>query len=136
MTALRLARLGLGLGPVAGDDLRDGPVVVAGDQQVLTADFPFQRGAGPTSMFQVRRRSPGLVAGQFPGDDPPDRWLAGDGVISASTLSLPRRVLPRARAAAQLVQFLAPWPRCAVDLAARLLCSSGECARMARRCAP
>ena len=38
--------LGLGLGAVAGDDLGDGPVVVAGDQDVLAEDLLFQRGAG------------------------------------------------------------------------------------------
>jgi len=38
--------LGFGLGPVAGDDVRDRPVVVAGDQDVLAEDFLFQRGAG------------------------------------------------------------------------------------------
>ena len=38
--------LSFGLGPVPGDDLGYGPVVVIGDQHVLAEDFLFQRGAG------------------------------------------------------------------------------------------
>jgi hypothetical protein len=37
--------LGLGLGPVAGDDLGGGPVVVVGDQDVLAEDLFFRGGA-------------------------------------------------------------------------------------------
>jgi hypothetical protein len=38
--------LGLGLGPVPGDHLGHGPVVVVGDQHVLAEEFSFQGGAG------------------------------------------------------------------------------------------
>jgi hypothetical protein len=38
--------LGLGLGPVGGDHLRGGPVVVVGDQHVLAEDLLFQGRAG------------------------------------------------------------------------------------------
>ena len=70
--------LGLGLGPVAGDDLRDGPVVVIGDQHVLAEDFLFQGGAGGGVGFPGEAQVFGLVAGQLPGDDPAYPGFAGD----------------------------------------------------------
>ena len=61
--------LGLGLGPVGGDDLGGGPVVVVGDQDVLAEDLFFQGGAGagvdvPGEAVVLRG-----ISGQLPGDD-------------------------------------------------------------------
>ena len=69
MTALRLARLGLGLGPVGGDDLGGGPVVVVGDQDVLAEDLFFQGGAGGGVDVPGEPVVFGGVSGQLPGDD-------------------------------------------------------------------
>src|ERR1039457_3972251 len=38
--------LGFGLGPVAGDDLGGGPVIMVGDQHVLAEELFFQGGTG------------------------------------------------------------------------------------------
>ena len=43
---LEEGELCLGLGPVAGDYLGNGPVVVIGDEHVLAEQFFFQAGAG------------------------------------------------------------------------------------------
>ena len=58
--------LGLGLGPVPGDDLGDGPVVVAGDQHVLAEDLLFQRGAGVGVDAPGQAQVLGLVAVELP----------------------------------------------------------------------
>ncbi len=55
--------LGFGLGPVAGDHLGGGPVVVAGDQDVLAEDFFFQRRAGCGVDAPPKAQVFGLVAG-------------------------------------------------------------------------
>ena len=70
--------LGLGLGPVPGDDLWDGPVVLIGDQDVLAEDLLFERGAGLLVDVPGKAQVPGPVAGQFPADDAPDPGLGGD----------------------------------------------------------
>ena len=49
---------------------------VAGDQHVLAEDFFFQRGAGAYVDVPGQAQVFGLVAGQFPGDDPPDPGLS------------------------------------------------------------
>ena len=55
--------LGFGLGPVPGDHLGGGPVVVAGDQHVLAEEFLFQRGAGVLVDAPGQAQVFGLVAG-------------------------------------------------------------------------
>ena len=60
---------GLGLGPVGGDDLGGGPVVVVGDQDVLAEDLFFQGGAGAGVDVQGEPVVFGGVSGQLPGDD-------------------------------------------------------------------
>src|SRR6266542_3952740 len=56
------AELGLGLGPVAGHDLADGPVVAVSDEEPLAEDAVFQGVAGglvhPAVQADVRRASP------------------------------------------------------------------------------
>ncbi len=54
---------GLGLGPVAGDDLGGGPVVVVGDQDVLAEEFFFQ--GGPR--IAASRPCEPQVLGRVPG---------------------------------------------------------------------
>src|ERR1019366_5628794 len=78
MTALRLARLGLGLGPVTGDDFGHGPVVVAGDQHMLAEDFLFQGGTGFWVHGPGQAQIPGLVTIELPGDDTTGPGLVGD----------------------------------------------------------
>src|SRR6266568_8418403 len=62
--------LGVGLGPVAGDDFGGGPVVVVGDQHVFAEDFLFQGGARVVVDAPGQAEVFGFVAGQLPGDDP------------------------------------------------------------------
>src|SRR2546427_10103797 len=69
---------GLGLGPVAGDHLGGGPVVVAGDQHVLAEDLFFQGGAGVRVDAPGQAQVLGLLAVQLPGDDPAGPGFAGD----------------------------------------------------------
>src|SRR5258708_2487911 len=69
---------GLGLGPVAGHDLGDGPVVVAGDQDVLAEDLLFQRGAGLLVHVPGKPQVFRLLAGQFRADDAPHPRLCRD----------------------------------------------------------
>ena len=61
--------LGLGLGPVGGDDLGGRPVVVVGDQDVLAEDLFFQGGAGGRVDVPGEPVVLGGVSGQLPGDD-------------------------------------------------------------------
>ena len=58
--------LGLGLGPVAGNHLGDGPVVVIGDEDVLAEQFFFQGGAGIVVDVPGQAEISGLVAGPVP----------------------------------------------------------------------
>src|SRR5882724_10176297 len=69
---------GFALGPVPGDDLGHGPVVVIGDQDVLAEDFLFQRGAGGRVDGPGQAQVLWLVAVELPGDDAADPGLAGD----------------------------------------------------------
>ncbi len=55
--------LGFGLGPVAGDDVGGGPVVVVGDQHVLAEDLLFQGGARVLVDALGQAEVLGLVAG-------------------------------------------------------------------------
>ena len=71
---------GFGLGPVPGDHLGDGPVVVAGNQDMLAEDLVFQRLAGVLVDPPGQPQIPGLVSGQFPADDTADPRLGGDGL--------------------------------------------------------
>ena len=57
------AELGFGLGPVAGDDLGHGPVVVTGDQHVLAEDLVFQGGARFGVLLPGQAQVFGLLAG-------------------------------------------------------------------------
>ena len=104
------AGLGLGLGPVAGDYLGDGPVVMVGDQHVLAEHVLFQGGAG------VRVDAPGepQVLGLLPSScQVMTRRTEGLRVIvsiSASTFWRGRRGLPRARRP-QSLSLRRPWPR-------------------------
>src|SRR5712691_12175799 len=61
--------LGLGLGPVGGDDLGGGPVVVVCDEDVLAEDLFFQGGAGGGVDVPGEAVVLGGVSGQLPGDD-------------------------------------------------------------------
>src|SRR5258706_240887 len=70
--------LRFGLGPVAGDHLGGGPVVVAGDQDVLAEQFLFQGGAGCLVDGPGQAQAGGLVTVQLPGDDAPHPGLAGN----------------------------------------------------------
>ena len=70
--SLAEGELGFGLGPVAGDDLGGGPVVVVGDQDVLAEDLFFQGGAGGGVDAPGQAEVFGVVAGQLPGDDAAD----------------------------------------------------------------
>ena len=95
----------LGLGPVAGDDLGHGPVVVAGDEHVLAEDLLFEGGAG------VRVGAPGqaevfrLVPGQFPSDDAAYPRLGGDrGDLGFDFV--PEAGLPEGQRRGELAQLL------------------------------
>src|SRR5260221_899260 len=70
--------LRFGLGPVAGDHLGGGPVVVAGDQDVFAEQFLFQGGAGCLVDGPGQAQAGGLVTVQLPGDDAPHPGLAGN----------------------------------------------------------
>jgi hypothetical protein len=70
--------LGLGLGPVAGDHLGGGPLVVVGDQDVLAEDLLFQGGAGACVDAPGKPQVPGLFPGELPADHPAHPWFAGD----------------------------------------------------------
>ena len=98
--------LGFGLGPVPGHDPGHGPVVVIGDQDVLAEEFFFQRGPGVRVDAPGQAQVPGLVAGQCQVMTRRTQGLAVIVWISAVTLSLPRRVLPRAKVAASSSSFL------------------------------
>ena len=71
------AGLGLGLGPVTGDRLGYGPVVMVGDQHVLAEQFLFQGGAGVWVDAPGEPQVLGLLAVQLPGDDPADPRACG-----------------------------------------------------------
>ena len=70
--------LGFGLGPVAGDDLGGGPVVVVGDQHVLAEDLLFQRGPRGGVDGPGQPQIAGGIPGQLPGDDAADPGVMGD----------------------------------------------------------
>jgi len=129
--------LGLGLGPVGGDDVGGGPVVVAGDQDVLAEELVFEGSAGGGVDVPGEAVALGALAVQLPGDDPPGQVSCRITAISASTLARGRRVLPRARVAASSSSLRQALARAVpVKLAAWEACSSGEWAKMARRWAP
>jgi len=69
----------LGLRPVAGDDLGDGPVVVAGDQDVLAEDLLFEGGAGVLVDVPGQAQVFRLFSGQVPADDAAHPRFCGDG---------------------------------------------------------
>src|SRR6516225_3905607 len=62
--------LGVGLGPVGGDHVGDGPVVVAGDQDAFAEDLGFQLAAGAVVDVPGQTVLGGCVAGEVPVDDP------------------------------------------------------------------
>ena len=132
--------LGLGLGPVPGDDLGDGPVVVIGDQDVLAEDLLFQRGAGVRVDAPGQAQVLGLVAGQLPGDDPADPGLGGDRLDLGGDLVLAAAGLAAGQGGGQLVQLLAGLgQRGAVEpagLGLRAVPGSGSRWRGARRRRP
>ena len=99
---------GLGLGPVPGDDVGNGPVVVAGDQHVLAEDLLFQRGAGDRVDVPGQPQVLGLVAGQFPVMTRRTQGLAVIASISAWTLS-GQAGLPRARVRPARRASFRPW---------------------------
>src|SRR6266702_4780623 len=68
--------LGLGLGPVGGDDLGGRPVVMIGDQDMLAEDLLFERGVAILVDVPGEPVVFGGVSGQLPGDD-----AAGPGVV-------------------------------------------------------
>src|SRR5262249_49423521 len=70
--------LGLGLGAVAGHDLGDRPVVVVGDEHVLTEDLGFECGAGGGVHLPGQAVLGRGAAGQVPGDDPAYPGVGGD----------------------------------------------------------
>ena len=72
------SELGLGLGPVAGDDLGGWPVVMIGDEHVLAEQLLFEGGASVLVDGPGEAQVAGFFSVQLPGDDPPDPGLAGD----------------------------------------------------------
>ena len=99
--------LGFGLGPVPGDDLGYGPVVVAGDQDVLAEDFLFQAGAGGRAGGPGQAQVLWLVTVELPGDDAADPGLAGDRLDLRFGFCLRQAGLAAGQGGGQLVQFLA-----------------------------
>jgi len=99
--------LGFGLGPVPGDDLGHGPVVVIGDQHVLAEDFLFQRGAGGRVDGPGQAQVLWLVAVELPGDDAADPGLAGDRLDLRFDFCPGPAGLAAGQGGGQLVQFLA-----------------------------
>jgi len=97
---------GLGLGPVSGDHLGNGPVVVAADQDVPAEDLLFQGGAGGGIDVPGKAQVPRLVADQFPCDDAPDPGLGGDRLDLGLDLVPGPADFPRARVAASSSSFL------------------------------
>jgi hypothetical protein len=99
--------LGLGLGSVGGDHLGHGPVVVIGDQHVLAEDLLFQGGAGGRVDAPGQAQVFGLVAGEVPGNHPPDPGFPGDrGDLGLRLLAGPAG-LAAGEGGGQLIQFLA-----------------------------
>src|SRR5512135_3894383 len=102
----RKGELGFGLGPVPGDDLGHGPVVVIGDQHVLAGDFLFQRGAGGRVGGPGQAQVLGLVAVELPGDDAADPGLGRDRLDFGPDL-LPRAAgLAAGQGGGELVELL------------------------------
>jgi hypothetical protein len=86
--------LGVGLRAVRGDHIGDGPVVVVGDQDPFAEDLVFQGGPGVFVDVPGQVQIGGGVAGQIPGQDPPDPGifadpadLGGHGVFVAAGLA-------------------------------------------------
>jgi hypothetical protein len=96
---------------------------MAGDQHVLGEDFFFQRCAGSGVDAPGQAQVLGLLAVQLPVMTRQTQGLAVMAVISASALSLLRRVVPRAK-------VVPSKPR------AWAACSSGDWVKMARRSVP
>lgn len=129
--------LGFGLGPVAGDDLGDGPVVVAGDQHLLAEDLVLQLLAGVWVDVPYQPQVPGPVAGEFPADDPSYPRLADDVLDRGLNLVLGARILLRAKVAASSSSFLPALARVVPsNPQAWESCGCGECVKIARRSAP
>jgi len=90
-----------GLGPVAGHDVGDRPVVVVGDQDVLAEQFFFQFCSGGGVDGPGQAQLGGLVAGQFPDEHAPDPGVLGDGsdvlfdLVAGSAGASAARVAPR-----------------------------------------
>ena len=99
--------LGLGLGPVAGDHLGGGPVVVIGDQHVLAEELFFQGDAGIVVDAPRQAQVAGLLAGQLPGNHPPHPGLAGNrGDLGLHPGAGPAG-LATGQDSGQLIEFLA-----------------------------
>ncbi len=99
--------LGLGLGPVGGDDLGGGPVVVVGDQDVLAEDLFFQGGAGGGVDVPGEPVVLGGVSGQLPGDDAARPGVMQDpGDLGFDLLAWPAG-LAAGQSGGQLVQLAA-----------------------------
>ena len=103
----RKEELGFGLRPVPGDHVGDRPVVVAGDQHVLAEDLFLQRGAGVRVDLPGQPQVPGLLAGQFPGDDAAGPGLAVTCSIYCGDVLFPAAGLAAGQGGGQLVQLLA-----------------------------
>jgi hypothetical protein len=93
--------------PVPGHDLGHGPVVVAGDQDVLAEEFFFERGPGVRVDAPGQAQVPGLVAVECPGDDTADPWLGGDRLDLGGDLVLAAAGLAAGQGGGQFVQLLA-----------------------------
>src|ERR1035441_6552587 len=99
--------LGFGLGPVGGDDLGGGPVIVIGDQHVLAEELLFQGRAGSLVDAPGEAQVFGLVAVQPPGDYPAGPGFAGDSGDLGLHLLAGAAGLAAAEGGGQLVQLLA-----------------------------
>jgi len=102
---LAKGEFGLGLRPVPGDDLGDGPVVVIGDQDVLAGDLLFERGTGLLVDVPGKAQVLWLVTVELPADDAPDPGLGGDGLDLGDDLVFAAADLAAGQRGGQLVEF-------------------------------
>lgn len=130
------AELGVGLGPVAGYDLGQGPVVAVGDQDLFAEDLGFEFRAGVGVDAPGQPVLGGGVAVRLPGDD---AFGPGVGADAGDVAFYPGAVaagLAAGQGGCEFVEVGACFGQGLVQAGGLLVCRVGEWVSTTRRSAP